>query len=304
MLAWVSAATDACSHGDLAGLTSLILVARGKAEKLEGDSRRAGFLKWRQWLTGTDTLPGDGPACPRRGAFLWVRGLAGWTRSPVGAAEANDSFPDEPAPFDDVDIGNSSPDIARHHGIWMPRSGTLLPLCDQADIELEADSWAALWKEGSVYRSGIEPNDACPELDTLTATSIRIAASTFPLSTGLGCDNTAPRALCRLSDDLLDALGRVFKACERAGVWGEVIKLVMIVLLDKPDGGRRPIGLFPTIVRVWMRARALIARKWESDHFRPGIFGSAGMGAQRAAWQVAFQGQPLRPSLAGPGQSV
>ena len=161
----------------------------------------------------------------------------------------------------------------------MPRSGALLPLCDQAGIELEANSWAALWKEGSAYRSGIYPSDSCPELDTLTATMIRIAASTFPLTTGLGCDNIAPRALCRLSDALLDALGLVLKACERVGEWGKIIKLVMIVLLDKPDGGRRPIGLFPTIVRVWMRARALIARKWESDSFRPGIFGSAGMGA-------------------------
>ena len=76
------------------------------------------------------------------------------------------------------------------------------------------------------------------------------------LGTGLGCDNVAPRALCRLSEKVLDALGRVLRACEDIGDWGIIVELVLLVLLVRPDGGRRPIGLFPTIIRVWMRARS------------------------------------------------
>ena len=64
-----------------------------------------------------------------------------------------------------------------------------------------------------------------------------------------------------------------------------------IVLLDKPDGGRRPIGLFPTLIRIWMRARAIIAKRWETQHADPAIHAGEQMGAQRAAWQIAFQAE-------------
>eukprot|EP00973_Karenia_brevis_P068355 9508092-Karenia_brevis.AAC.1 len=176
--------------------------------------------------------------------------------------------------------------------IWTPQHTSLeSPLCDQADVEREADRWAELWCEQAQYCSPFKVDDAVPQLELLMAPCIRAAADTFPIGTGLGCDNVAPRALSRLSNEVLNALGHVFRACEMAGDWGNIIKLVLIVLLGKPDGGRRPIGLFPTIIRFWMRARVLLARQWEHEHFRPGIFGGTGMGAQRAAWQIAFQAE-------------
>ena len=58
---------------------------------------------------------------------------------------------------------------------------------------------------------------------------------------------------------------------------------VLIVLLPKADGGRRPIGLFATIIRVWMRSRVIIARKWEESTEQSWTFGGKGKGAQRAA---------------------
>ena len=72
---------------------------------------------------------------------------------------------------------------------------------------------------------------------------------------------------------------------------------MLIVLLPKPDGGRRPIGLFDTEIRIWMRARVAVARTWEAANKCPAIFGGSGMGAQRAAWQSAFHGEAA--ALAG-----
>ena len=66
---------------------------------------------------------------------------------------------------------------------------------------------------------------------------------------------------------------------------------MLIVLLPKSSGGFRPIGLFPTIIRIWMRARLVTVRAWESANAMPSIFGGAGMGAQKAAWQAAFVGE-------------
>ena len=87
------------------------------------------------------------------------------------------------------------------------------------------------------------------------------------------------------------ALARLLAAAEALGAWGKAVGLVLIVLLPKLDGGLRPIGFFPTIVRLWMRARTVQARAWEAAHAMPQLFGGAGIGAQRAAWTVAFRAE-------------
>ena len=65
----------------------------------------------------------------------------------------------------------------------------------------------------------------------------------------------------------------------------------MIVLLPKPDGGNRPIGLFPSAIRLWMRARVKALRQWERENSRPGLYGSSGMGAAKAAWKSAWHAE-------------
>ena len=98
----------------------------------------------------------------------------------------------------------------------------------------------------------------------------------------------APRAIQRLPSAGRLQLCRILLAAERLGCWTAACNLVLIVLLPKPDGGLRPIGLFPTLIRIWMRARATAARAWEAAHALPSVFGCAGRGAQRAAWAAAF----------------
>ena len=148
----------------------------------------------------------------------------------------------------------------------------------------------ALWKERAESRSPIgQPPDE--HFLPLMPQAIGEAARTFPINTSLGCDNTAPRAYARLSEEALVVLATLLMALEKQAEWVEVINLVLIILLPKKTGGRRPIGLFPTLVRVWMRARIIIARVWEAAHAMPCTFGGAGMGAQKAAWQAAFDSE-------------
>ena len=125
----------------------------------------------------------------------------------------------------------------------------------------------------------------------LTVEAIRAAAASFPAGTGLGVDNISPRALLRLSDEALAALASLLMAIERHGEWPPELHLVLIVLLAKSDGGFRPIGLFPTLIRVWMRARTVQARAWEAQNHSKEIFGGRGMGAQRAAWVESFNAE-------------
>eukprot|EP00973_Karenia_brevis_P027521 3796324-Karenia_brevis.AAC.1 len=63
----------------------------------------------------------------------------------------------------------------------------------------------------------------------------------------------------------------------------------MVILLPKPDGGRRPIGLFPTLIRVWMRMRLVVAQQWQVEHNRNFLYAGPSCGADVAAWkQAAF----------------
>ena len=62
-------------------------------------------------------------------------------------------------------------------------------------------------------------------------------------------------------------------AIEKVGEWPAALDLVLSVLLAKGDGGYRPIGLFPTVMRVWMRARATQARAWEAINHSNDVYG-------------------------------
>ena len=313
LVAWFYAATDLLHKGDHDGLLSLIAIARENAAAIEARSRSIGLSEWRQWLTrpgdNTQDASTDSISCPRRpskNAYRWIRGLTGWSRSPVGLAKCNEEVPAGDVPFDDETFSRDTLEQStknRDFGAPNKYYSTDYPLCDQADIEREADQWASLWKVNTRYSCDF-PTHELSRLDVLYAHTIRRAALTFPIATGVGCDNIAPRAIARLSDETLDALGRLLLACEIVGEWGAIVELVLIVLLPKPDGGRRPIGLFPTIIRVWMRARSDLAKSFEASTYRPSIFGGAGMGSQRAAWQVAFQAEAAALKSEHYGQSL
>ena len=97
-----------------------------------------------------------------------------------------------------------------------------------------------------------------PHASSLLEEGIRMAANSFPVNTGLGGDNIAPRALARLSSPSIKVLIALFLCVEAAGA--KLLSLCSSSSIPKPDGGRRPIGLCPTIIPIWMRARVWVAR--------------------------------------------
>ena len=100
----------------------------------------------------------------------------------------------------------------------------------------------------------------------------------------MGADAIQPRAISRLSDNSISALAKILTAVEKQGDWPDALKLVLTVLIPKSDGGLRPIGLFPTIVRLWMRFRRPTTKQWRNDNKREYRYGGAGRGEQRAAY--------------------
>ena len=66
---------------------------------------------------------------------------------------------------------------------------------------------------------------------------------------------------------------------------------MIIALLPKPCGGRRPIGLLPLLPRVRSRTRRSIAAKWEQANARFYLYGGAGKGAEVAGWKQAARAE-------------
>ena len=274
---------------------SLVCIARDKAVCLDVAARSDAIKEWQRWVRGSDSQSSNlaRSTCwkPTKRAFLYVRGSTGWVKSPKGdpmyeeGCVAEEDLTGEQYEVDDL--------VCRTGRVWQPRDHSLVadvPLCDQAAVELEADAWGTQWNECGTYQARVDVTHSMPPA-ALQVSMVRKAAMSFPAHTGLGADNIAPRAVARLSDRLIEWLIVIFHAAERLGSWPAALRLVVIVLLPKPDGGRRPIGLFATLVRIWMRCRSYIARTWEAANELPCFFGGPGRGAQRAAWMVAFNAE-------------
>ena len=158
----------------------------------------------------------------------------------------------------------------------------MAPLWDQGNDETQAEGWAELWQTTHQYTQ--PAFRITSEFFTdLMPMAILDAAMSFPADTGLGHNNASPRAFARLSWDALAALTALFLAFERYGDWADVLNLVLIVLLPKGDGAYRPIGLFPTPIRIWFKSRLDITKRWDHMTAMPSVFGGPGMGAQKAA---------------------
>ena len=288
--AWVGAAQQTLVTREAGTLLKLIAIALNQAKKHELIARKVDDEAWRNWARNGAKKKQGGTA-PTRRAFQWVRNPAGWTLGKLGQDALEENVPEDTETAellyaDDLirQTGRLDSEVSR---VW---SGSMAPLGAQAEIEGTAKQWATLWKEDDEYKVTKWYFDQQPP-SPITGEMIREAALSFPIDTGLGADNLAPRAIARLSMKKLDALARLFMECEARGDWDKAVELVLIVLLPKTDGGKRPIGLFPTPCRIWMRIRSTEAKRWERANASDSIYAGPSMGAQRAAWQIAFQAE-------------
>ena len=67
--------------------------------------------------------------------------------------------------------------------------------------------------------------------------------------------------------------------------------MVITALIPKGGGGLRPIGLLPTLVRLWARIRAGEVQQWEAENERSYFYGGRGKGA---AWKFAARAEAVR----------
>ena len=94
-----------------------------------------------------------------------------------------------------------------------------------------------------------------------------------------------------MSEELLDAFALLMEAFEKLGVWPGQFQAILISLFPKPDGGRRPIGLLPSLVRLWERVRKPVVLQSRRTVERDYNWAAKGRSPQAAMWRQALRAE-------------
>ena len=158
-------------------------------------------------------------------------------------------------------------------------------------MEAELDVWREVWSCPEAAQDWTAmPVDA--PLPRPSPGELRRAARSIKQHTALGGDHLHPRSIALLDDAALEVPAVIFMLVEELGT--PPLRLLVIVLLAKPDGGRRPIGLLTGLMRIWGKLRRRYAREWERGHSRPFFWGEAGRPASGSAHAQALRAEVAR----------
>ncbi len=157
----------------------------------------------------------------------------------------------------------------------------------QEVVDQDYVGWEAIWHRldawaDSPWRKLPRPPDVHP-LPPITGQDLRKASSTFA-RTAIGTDNIGPWHYAWLSDELVASIAAFLQGLEAVGVWPDDLHEALIHLIPKVTGGRRPIGVLASLLRLWERARRPVIRAWRDTCTRDYQWMARGRGANRAVW--------------------
>eukprot|EP00973_Karenia_brevis_P079843 11079498-Karenia_brevis.AAC.1 len=72
------------------------------------------------------------------------------------------------------------------------------------------------------------------------------------------------------------------------------LDLLTLVFIDKPGGGKRPIGLLTGVMRLWGKVRRPYGKEWEEQHERPYFWAGRGKPAASSAHQQSLRAEVAR----------
>ncbi len=187
-----------------------------------------------------------------------------WTQVPVAWR------PEAAETYDGVEIGRTSnPDVL---------------------VRKERDKWAPLWRPAGVSEQEIEWGYV-PPLPRPTVAEVRAAANRFKRKTRVGIEGISPKDMSEATDETLDCYINIMIVCEMLGHIPTRVALVIVLLLNKKLGGRRPIGIMPTMYRVWAAVRKPLLHRWERAYSRGYFAAARGKSAADAAWNRALRAE-------------
>ena len=175
--------------------------------------------------------------------------------------------------------------------LYLDADGELLEPQEQA--EAAARPWHTLWASDRLappidYTDALQTEPLAPP----TADCIRLVAKSFSTFTAIGNDHIHPHSFAALSDGALRSISCIMTTSINAGTLPASLSSISMALLPKPSGGWRTIGIFTTLVRIFMRwTRRQVTDRWERSFVRPGWFGQRGQTCQQATWTLSIAGE-------------
>ena len=105
-------------------------------------------------------------------------------------------------------------------------------------------------------------------------------------------DGWHPRTCLLLSDESLTVLAELMNIFEREGMWATTNSSVHMGVLWKKDGGKRLIGWYRAMFRLWCAARRESWRVWEAKHATDPFFAAARRNSfVDVAWRMAARSE-------------
>merc|ERR1712085_184583 len=103
---------------------------------------------------------------------------------------------------------------------------------------------------------------------------------------GTKVDGWHPRQFAYLSDQALTGLSYLFGLYEWQGMRPSVQSDLLVCLIPKPDGDRRPILHFRSAFRLWSRTAQCRVRRWAKQHAGDAFLNnSAGRAPGDSVWR-------------------
>ena len=175
-----------------------------------------------------------------------------------------------------------------------------LSLDPQLMVQAEHGKWSKVWLKFQGVASAPwrtfrnwEKLTWAPELPPITTSMLREVAKSYKEFTGRGSEGIHPRWIGWLSDPLLELIADLLMMLEAGGYWPEQLE-ALVVLIPKADGGRRPVGLLPAIIRIWERCRRPVVQAWRATVSRDYNWAAKGRCPEDAVWKQALRGEVAR----------
>ena len=189
-----------------------------------------------------------------------------------------------------------------------------------AMIEARSKPWYERWardqyqiNHGTLNQALVRLHTASLREDALPAATphgLRNTLSLIKSNRGLGLDHHRSGDLKELPLDAFRELAEIFEGVNQVGIWPFNETLIPIGLIEKPDGGDRPIGITPVLAALYLKNQhGEIVMDWEEKRmvfWEDAIRGSSALraGLRRRLFRRMRHrnGQKHRLDFLGPGE--
>ena len=171
-------------------------------------------------------------------------------------------------------------------------SKKLLPADPQEAVQQEEKDWRVIWQlaqqlDTPLWRTC--PQELRDQMPEIQSGQLRPICAAYKRRAGLGGCAWHPKHWSWMSEAALTCLGQMLMLCERVGTWPTAIRFLMIMLLDKEDGGGRPVALQCSVQRIWEGAREPMFMAWDAQFARKYNFAGKGKAGHKAVWQSMLE---------------